>query len=290
MAQCRPIFSSGCYHGVVEAYLNTRGRIDIPALDAMCRAAGDETQPGPVFECMHGLGHGILGAVGMDAMEALGYCDRLDSQRYVTSCHEGVFMEAVSSELVRNHGGKTHVHTLGAHADTHRHSTKAGRLTIDFTDPYSPCRNVAAPYDRSCWLFQGFLILRRVGFDAGKALALCEAAPAGWPTRCAEGVGHQMAGLFQRDDEWIRSRCEETSTELGSACIDGAIYALVSADWSGTRGVAFCSSLGHPRDVGCFQVLGPLLHAVTSEAQQATACAKAAPDFRRACRSGEGAT
>jgi hypothetical protein len=57
ISECRPIFASGCYHGVVEAFVQARGKIDTPELERMCASAGSQERPGPVYECVHGLGH-----------------------------------------------------------------------------------------------------------------------------------------------------------------------------------------------------------------------------------------
>ena len=292
IGECRPLFSSGCYHGVVEAYLGVRGTIDMPALDAMCRKAGDEEHPGPVHECMHGLGHGILGALRMNATQSLHYCEQLELERYATSCYEGVFMEAVSSALHHPHRHPGQVHTRGSdeHASSDMSHGVIGRLAIDSSDPYSPCRSVQAPYARSCWLFQGFLILRRVAFNARKAFDLCAAAPAGWAPRCAESVGHQLTGLFQQDDGWIRSKCNEATGALVSSCIEGALYALVAGDWSGASGVRLCASLEKAHTFQCFRALGPLLQAVAPKGQQASACGRAEPAFQVACMSSRGPT
>ena len=35
IGQCRAVFASGCYHGVVEASLTARGRIEMPELERM---------------------------------------------------------------------------------------------------------------------------------------------------------------------------------------------------------------------------------------------------------------
>jgi hypothetical protein len=199
------------------------------------------------------------------------------------SCHEGVFMEAVSSALNHDHMHGAHSSNEGAHASMPAHAETAGRVTITAADPYSPCRTVALPYARSCWLFQGFVILRRVGFDGRAALAACASAPDGWAARCAEGVGHQLTGLFQREDRWILDQCAQARSELQSSCVNGALYALVSEDWSGTRAVRFCSAAGNPHDVSCFAALGPLLDAVAPDGQLVAACAQAAPDLQKVC-------
>ncbi|MBA3260260.1 MAG: hypothetical protein H0T68_12450, partial [Gemmatimonadales bacterium] len=108
IGECRPIFASGCYHGVVESFLQATGRIDMAELERMCFVAGSEERPAPVYECMHGLGHGVLGAVRLDVWPALHHCDALSRPRFAASCREGVFMEAINSAVSQPHAGPGH--------------------------------------------------------------------------------------------------------------------------------------------------------------------------------------
>jgi hypothetical protein len=232
LGQCRPTFASGCYHGVVEALLKLRGRVDMAELRRLCEAVGGPVATGPVYECVHGVGHGVFGAVGLDVGAALSHCDSLTASSFVISCHQGVFMEAISSALTEHHE-----HVL------HSHGSEKARFTIDPADPYSPCARYADPYAASCWLFQAFVILRGVDFDAQRALGICDAAPRGRADRCYESVGHQLAGLFQRSDAWVIAQCGKGRPERAQRCAAGAALALVSMDWSGERVTRYCASL-----------------------------------------------
>jgi hypothetical protein len=252
LAQCRPIFGSGCYHGVVEAFLNLRGRVDMRELREMCAAAGNRKRTGAVYECAHGLGHGVLSAVGLDIGATLSHCDSLDRPNLVTACHEGAFMEAISSAVADRESHGSHSHGAA-------HVSHTRRITIDREDPYSPCDRYADTYGDACWLFQGFLILRNVHFDAAKALRLCEAAPAGRANRCAESVGHQLAGLFQRSDAWLIEQCGKGDIEPAARCASGAALALVLMDWSGARVNRYCTSVPSAWRRSCFATAGEAL-------------------------------
>jgi hypothetical protein len=246
MSECRPIFASGCYHGVVEAFLNARGRIDAPELERMCTGGADNAaRPGQTYECMHGLGHGVVGALGLDYAAALRQCNALSRAWYRSSCGEGVFMEAINLEIARLEGGKSPPSAGPRHHGSHEpHLAPASsRLTIDSSDPYSPCDAITDPWAASCWLFQGFVLLRRTGFDAGAALRACDAAPAARVARCYESVGHQLTGLFQRDDGWVVAQCAKGRPSLAPNCAAGATLALNAVDWTGSRTARFCAAV-----------------------------------------------
>jgi hypothetical protein len=236
LGECSPVFASGCYHGVVEALLKLRGRVDMGELQHMCAAAGSEGARGPVHECVHGLGHGVLGAVGLDIDATLRHCDSLAGTGFVVACREGAFMEAISTALVGQGDHPGHAH--GSHE-----APQGGALSIDPVDPYSPCDRYGDPYGESCWLFQGFVILRKVDFDAASALRLCEVAPGGRADRCYESVGHQLAGLFQRSDAWVVEQCGKGDAKRAPRCAAGAALAFASMDWTGERVRRYCESV-----------------------------------------------
>jgi hypothetical protein len=220
---------------VVEASLKLRGRVDMPELQRLCAGPGGERAPGAVHECVHGLGHGVLGALGMEVATALRHCDALARPNWVIACREGTFMEAITA------GAEAQTEPEHARKSHGRHTGRG--LHIDTADPYSPCDAYDDPEAESCWLFQGFLILRRVAFDAGSALGVCDAAPSGRVERCYQSVGHQLAGLFQRSDAWVIEQCGKGDSSRADACASGAALALASMDWSGARVRRYCGSV-----------------------------------------------
>ena len=275
--ECRPVFASGCYHGVVEASLQAAGRIDMPELERLCLAVEGSAGPGPAFECVHGLGHGVLGARGYDLQATLRDCDALSAPRHAASCHSGAFMEAISSALGTPAMGGAHAHAAGG-----EHHSRT--LAIDAADPYSPCRVYGDPYATSCWLFQGFLILRANGFDAARALGVCDGAPKGRAVRCYESVGHQLTGLFQRGDRWILEQCGRGQAALALHCAAGAALALDAMDWSGSRAASLCAAAPAKWKEACYRSASGALVELAPPARRARFCATVEPAYVGSCR------
>ncbi len=96
---CRPSLASGCYHGVVEAAVGTGRRVDMPKLERLCLGMDGPGGPAPAFECLRGVGHGVLGTVGHDVAAALAYCEELSAPRRAASCRSGAFMEAITGAM-----------------------------------------------------------------------------------------------------------------------------------------------------------------------------------------------
>ena len=81
-ASCTPGWQSGCYHGVIQSYfLATReggGELGTASVDALCDPwRGEGGNPWLLFQCTHGLGHGLTMFHGHDLPRALASCDLL---------------------------------------------------------------------------------------------------------------------------------------------------------------------------------------------------------------------
>ena len=278
IAQCRPIFASGCYHGVVESYLQTRTHIDMGALGAMCESAGD-ARSGAIGACMHGLGHGVVGAMAYDLDAALAQCDGLAAPESAEACHSGAFMEAINSAF-----GKPRLGASG-----HAHGASAGQTELrllDPQDPYAPCDRYSAPYADPCWGYQGFIVLRYAAFDAAAALDLCNDAPGERASQCYRSVGFQLTGLYQRDDGWIVEQCTRGDPSLQASCAAGAATALVAIDWSGSRAVRFCELSPASWKEACYRATGELLANVTDPSTSAALCETVDQGYVDSCRGG----
>ncbi len=281
IAECRPEFGAGCFHGVVEAYLNASGGIDMAVLERMCTSAGGRKGPGAVYECMHGLGHGVLGVLGLDYARALGYCDSLSRPRFDTSCQEGVFMEAIDDAIADS---SAHAHGTDAHTH-HGHMRPGGpRIHVVGGDPYSPCATMADDYAASCWIFQGFLILRDTKFDPAWALHVCDAAPEGRVPRCYQSIGHQLTGLLQRDDAWTLRQCGRGRPELATQCAAGATLALNAIDWTGARSARFCAAAPAEWKNACYTAAATSLTYYAPAKQVLRFCAGIGAEYANACR------
>ena len=222
IAQCRPEFGAGCFHGVVEAFLNASGGIDMAVLERMCTGAGGTAGPAPCTSACTVWGTEWWACWDSTTTRALGYCDSLSRPRFDTSCQEGVFMEAIDDAIADStaasrpgHGGPDCPWRRRACAPRSRRCARVTDPGLS-GDPYSPCAAISDAHAASCWIFQGFLILRAARFDPAAALRVCDAAPAGRAARCYQSIGHQLTGLLQRDDAWTLRQCGKGRPEMAA--------------------------------------------------------------------------
>jgi hypothetical protein len=88
---------SGYYHGVMEKIVQGIGADNIAnKINDICTSAKAQQEFSFYhYNCVHGLGHGMMAITNNQLFEALKTCDRLDGAWQQESCYSGVFMENI---------------------------------------------------------------------------------------------------------------------------------------------------------------------------------------------------
>ena len=239
LSECDDRYQSGCYHGILQRYFDARMGLPLAqsVLLAPCDGLRGTREQFRLFDCLHGVGHGLMMYHRYDANASLKDCDRLASDWDQRSCYGGVFME----------------NNMGAHmqmfADEqlgmHRHSMPGPSVVLFKPDDLNyPCDATPARYRRECYELQADLILPAVKQDYRKAGAACDGA--GNPDlvhECYIGLGRNASGAAAFRYAGIKKRCDQVSSAGVPFCYEGAVRHLAYAPSELPRGVAFCKSL-----------------------------------------------
>src|SRR5262249_47433158 len=87
------VCGSGYYHGLMQWKLAGVAPDRVAAVaQSACSAATIEANAFKHYQCVHGLGHGLMLYTRYDLPEALKLCHKLDTDFNQTSCTGGVFM------------------------------------------------------------------------------------------------------------------------------------------------------------------------------------------------------
>jgi hypothetical protein len=285
IAQCRPIFEAGCYHGVLEGFLASQRSLDSSTIASICSAV-ERTSPSrqPALECSHGLGHGLLERVGYDLPRALATCDYLTADDARGECHDGVFMENVVHGL----GDSTIAvgdEAVSAHHDMMQmEGARPRREYFRKQDLAFPCDSVAAAYQSSCWSYQPLVAIQFTKVDFQKTLHLCDKALGAAVATCYRGFGKQSTGWYSDHAADIVKTCETATPPHVSDCLAGAVEAYVDYVWTPDRAIEFCRAVPSAAKAGCYGEIGARMGLIRTDSSSVSRdCGRAESSYAAVC-------
>ncbi len=260
---------SGFYHGAMEVMLQERGTEDLETtVKDICRSF--PTNFG-TFECLHGIGHGLLATLNYDLPAALALCKTLEDDFTVSSCYGGVFMENVVTGL-----------GIGAAAD---HTTPWLN-----DDPLFPCNALDqndAPIQRECYQMQTSWMHNLYPGDYGRIADECEKAGILGIDFCFVSYGRDAAGMTLRDPVKIIEKCSLIQdVHHRERCLYGGLGVIV--DFWGERlrdqATALCKLLtGNEKDLCYDTLIGRLPDLFPDHAIIGEICANVDEAYREKC-------
>lgn len=288
---CTELFQSGCYHGVIQAYL-IAGEVDSLRTTELCdRIAPDGTDNWLRFQCVHGLGHGLEMAWNWDLPRALQGCDWLRGSWDRDSCYGGAFMENSVASIPGGH--HTSVRALDAtDEDAHQHGP-TGQPTWkmrDSSDALYPCTAVGESYQRACYVSQGSIILQQVSYDFGDAAKECDRVAEPLRAGCYVSLGTNASGVALRDGSKAISLCSEGDAQWQSWCYVGVVKNFIDVTADPEDGIEFCKKVtGDLNRQRCWRAVGEQLSVLYTRdlPRRTSACAKA-EDGEAECKLGAG--
>jgi hypothetical protein len=279
MSHCRDVFWSGCYHGVLQAYL-----ADLPAVEphhivSLCPpVAGVIDFSFKRYNCLHGLGHGVTLQFHYDILKSLAYCDFLDSEWDRESCYGGVFMENIVTFQTARQAQQSEHSQHGPHA--HREATSF----MNAQDLLYPCSALDNKYLRSCYLMQTSAILTFLNYDFGQAFVQCERVAGEHQTTCYRSLGRDISGYTLRDSERVTQLCGLGRGDQVRQCFIGAVKDFILTDASPDPGLALCRKLDGVFKQDCYGTVGEMVVTLYSDrVQRDQACRKGEAEYVETC-------
>ncbi|MGH3078965.1 MAG: hypothetical protein ACRDPZ_12380 [Gaiellaceae bacterium] len=228
---------SGYYHGVLERSLlgvrsYTRGSLAKVAR-RLCADPTVREVTWLAYQCLHGLGHGLMLTTGYDLRRSLDVCRRLPASWDAEACKGGAFMENISP-------------MYGATSRWLRND-----------DPLYPCPAVVEADRYECYKRSTTRMLMVIGFDWERMAELCSSLRADWKEACFVSFGRDTSAQNERDADQIIPLCELARRHAAErVCIQGAAMDITANDASGARATVLCNAL-EPRLRGvCYRAIG----------------------------------
>jgi hypothetical protein len=296
-SRCSPGFQSGCYHGVIQAYFLDKHRkspgtaVGAAEINSLCKdfRAGDGRWL--LFQCAHGLGHGLELIYAHDLPRALAGCDLVTDAWERPACYGGAFMEnivAVTNPHLTAEGIAGGMEEMDMKGDMS--GMDMSYKKFDPSDPLYPCSSLAARYGSQCYLIQTSLILFENHGDFAAASRSCESAPKSFRIECFVSLGRDANSYGGGDPEQAMRSCANAPEEYRPWCHVGVVKNRVDITSHPSDGFSYCSALAeNVSRVTCYSAVGDEIRLLTSDlAKRQKMCSAAPPPFDGACLYGAG--
>lgn len=294
-ASCTPGWQSGCYHGVIQGYFLIAGRdgtgVTAQSVDALC-ADYRGTRADLLFQCTHGLGHGLAMFHGHDLPRALDSCDLLSRAGEREMCHAGAFMEnIVNATHPHNAGGEAKKVAAVDHSAHGGHAQHAAATpppvfrALDPADLHYPCSKMDEKYLIPCYTIQTSAMLHHAGQDVARVAAECSKAPEKARATCFHSLGRDVSTLALGDSGKAVALCTLAETGFRPACHRGVVESIVNMNADPSEGIPYCRAVPDTESkLACYTSVGlQALVLPDGEAKREKACKSAEPDLLDAC-------
>lgn len=263
---------SGYYHGILEhafARADTTRKLAGIAR-TVCSGNSIRRTTYLAYQCVHGLGHGLMLQTGYNLPLSLSICDRLGTRWDRTSCTGGVFMENVSAATNSGFGFKS--------------------PWLRKNDLVYPCDAVKSRHKLYCYLMVTSRILPANHYDWAATARICARVERGWSATCFQSYGRDADGFTRQNPRRVLSLCRLAGAGQ-EECIYGAARDMTSNYSNGRRASTLCTLAPAEHRARCFQGIGTILGGlrVTSE-DRVAACREVTRTYLAACARGSGAT
>ncbi len=258
---------SGYYHGIIErAFLGQPIEKIGPLAQKLCSDKAISGDPFLTYQCIHGIGHGVMIYTGYDMPVSLKTCDGLQTNFDQVSCQGGVFMENFNSS----------------------YGVTSKYLRDD--DPIYPCNAVAERHKLQCYGLITANILRLTGYDQEKTVAACRKAEPDWVSMCFQSFGRDASGIAGTSASKALASCRLAGDHEGD-CLYAVSRDIVSFDAGAERAGRFCKLVPATHRERCNVGLGSVLVSLEPTPKRLkAACRRISGRYARSCEKGAAMT
>jgi hypothetical protein len=256
---------SGYYHGILERAFVDADPDDLGTISRrLCDDEGIRATDYLAYQCVHGLGHGLMIYTGYNLPVSLKICDQLATDWDQSSCTGGVFMENISSSY-----GFT-------------------SQWLKEEDVVYPCNWVAERHKYYCYLMVTSRILQQNGYDWQEAAETCTGVEKSWIEICFQSFGRDASGSTRQNAPEIIRLCG-LAGRWEDDCVYGAARDITSNDAGAQRAPLLCERAAASLRPTCFNGIGTILRGLSaSEDDVRAACAAATTRYLDSCLRGAG--
>jgi hypothetical protein len=275
--------------------------IGAAGIDSLCKDFRGSESRWLLFQCAHGLGHGLELIYAHDLPRSLAGCDLVADAWERTACYGGAFMENVVSvtnphQTAEGIAGGMEMEGMegdmsGMDMSEMGHSdTSAQFKKYDAADPHYPCSALPALYGSQCYLIQTSLVLFENHGDFAAAAKVCESAPMPFRPDCFVSLGRDANSYAGSDIAVAARSCLAAAETYRPWCHTGVAKNLMDIKSNPSDGFRYCASLGdRASKITCYSAVGEELAVLAPDrAKRKAMCAAVSAPFDSACLYGAG--
>lgn len=305
-SRCSPGFQSGCYHGVIQGYFldlhkkSPMSAVGANEINSLCKDFRTADGKWLLFQCAHGLGHGLELIYAHDLPRALAGCDLVSDDWERPACYGGAFMENIVSitnphQTAEGMAGGMEMDGMddmaGMDMGSMDHSDSAPKFKkYDPSNPLYPCSALDNRYGGQCYLIQTSLMLFENHGDFAAAGRSCELAPEQFRTDCFVSLGRDANSYAGSNAARAAKSCALAPGFFRPWCHTGVAKNLIDISTRPADSFAYCSILTeNVSKVTCYSAVGEEIRFLASDAaKRGEMCRQAPSPFDGACLYGAG--
>ncbi len=223
---------SGYYHGVVEYAISQFSGTELfDEMPNICTTAAQVEYSFTHYNCVHGLGHGVMLNLDGDLFGSIPYCETLPDRWELSSCVGGALMENVVSA---QQGIQTDLRT---------------------DDLIYPCNVIGADYVDECFAMQTSWMLYNLGYEDenfGEAFAICDTVGEDMVDNCYRSMGRDISGSSLLEVSRIVRLCSLGDPAYQEECFVGASLNAVYNDHGTAMATALCEAIPARMQDACY--------------------------------------
>lgn len=238
------------FHGVIQNYLQIQKFENVSLNDIdiheICQKFKDDRAFINRWQCLHGLGHGLIDVYNYDTQSAVSRCEEFEPGLEQISCSKGVFMQNVVRWT----------------------ETETGDFDED--DLLYPCNITESKFVPSCYHYHiTYMALKSEGdkVTIPEAFDLCdEISPEEMIKYCYYGMGRQMQSRTYLDWDRALYLCQQGDRkDFQPYCIEGMLMTLVNVNTDPSFGFSLCKGLPLENKQTCYNGLGKWITMISSD-------------------------
>ena len=223
---------SGYYHGVVEYAISQFGGTELfDEMPNICTTAAAQRYSFTHYNCVHGLGHGVMLNTDGDLFGSIPYCETLPDHWELSSCVGGAIMENVVSA---QQGIATDVRT---------------------DDLIYPCNVIDDDYVDECFAMQTSWMLFRLGYadeNFAEAFAICDTVREDMVDNCYRSMGRDISGSSLLEVGRVVRLCSLGDPAHQEECYVGASLNAVYNNHGTEMATALCEAIEARMQDACY--------------------------------------